>query len=151
VVVRTSGFPTPARPRRRVRAASCRRPPPMAPGGPSRPLIGFPFARSIPWARLEPNPRPGTRKHVSPASRRRPRLAADTYHRRSSRLPRPHRRIKIRQPRPVSTLDPIPVNRGPFCSLAIKFSGNQPAVHHSSKVFLNRSFSFCLGPCLFLK
>jgi hypothetical protein len=45
-----------------------------------------------------------------------------------------------------SQTDLIPVNPWSFCSLALKFSRNQPAVHVSSKVFTSKSFFFWLGP-----
>jgi hypothetical protein len=45
----------------------------------------------------------------------------------------------------------IPVNRGPFCKIALMLFLIQPALHLSSKVFAFRSCFFCLGPCSFSK
>jgi hypothetical protein len=122
------------------------------PSHPLNPPIGFSNTRAIYWSRSEPKPWPGMHYRVSLAKPRHalPSEPPPAFSRRRSApspasLPLdPDPTVQIRF-NPSQT-DLIPVNPWSSCSLALKFSGNQPAVHVSSKVFTDRSFFFCLGP-----
>jgi hypothetical protein len=121
------------------------------------PLIEFPFSCTISWAKLEPNRRPESHFRVTLVSHRRP-PPLSPRRRHPAPLPEPPAPFMPLDLDPTVQISPrssqtdlIPVNLSWFCGLALMFSGNQPTVHDSSKVIANRSFLFCLGPCLLLK
>jgi hypothetical protein len=112
------------------------------------PLIGIPFTRATSQSGPEPNTWPEScyRVFFGEAPQHADAwTAAGVPRRRSAPFPAPSPldpdpTVQIRfNP---SQIDLILVNPWSFCGLALKFFGNHPAVHVSSKVFTNTSFFF---------